>query len=173
MFSGGSFQWAFYEATHNKTPVKRGHKRVCGEVHGLIALSLECGWSTLKLRGQGPLMQRDKGLLLACFRWHYYAYDDFVDWRTNKVACGVSTHSWGHETSQFLCQWCNIYINSYIHIYSMLKDAYDRGNEAQLLWQPLTWATHFYKNYVLLILYIVLNLWTINRRSKHSFWRSV
>ena len=99
----------------------KGNKRVCGEVHGLITLSLECGWSTLKLKGQGPLMQRDKGLLLACFQWHYYAHDDLVDLKTNKAACGVSTHSWGHETSQFLCQWCNIYINSYIHIYSTLK----------------------------------------------------
>ena len=51
-----------------KTPIKRANKRVCGEVHGLITLSLEYGWSTLELKGQGPLMQRDKGLLLACFR---------------------------------------------------------------------------------------------------------
>ena len=116
-----SFQWAFYEATHNKTSVKMGNKRVCIEVHGLITLSLEYGWSTLELRGQGPLVERVKGLLFACFRWHYNAYDDLVNLRTNKAAWGVSTHSWGHETNQFLCQWCNIYINSYIHIYSTLR----------------------------------------------------
>jgi len=34
---------AFEEATHNKTPVKRGNKGVCGEVHSLIVLSLEYG----------------------------------------------------------------------------------------------------------------------------------
>ena len=61
------FSEPFYEATHNKTPVKRGNKRVCGEVHGLITLSLEYGWSTLELRGQGPLVQRGKGLHFACF----------------------------------------------------------------------------------------------------------
>lgn len=44
-FHGGRFQRIFYEATHNKTPLKRENKRVCGEEHkNLISLSLEYGW---------------------------------------------------------------------------------------------------------------------------------